>query len=194
MSIMKEDVFEKLMNDMRDHYKSSSGRFIVPYKLEIKDDVLPEDTKVAVNDFQTDINGFNESQQKKITENTDKYLKDSDDDEFDRKMNEIRDKAKAESDEKIDKLVEKMKHQAKLHPESKPLIVHATNSILDFFTGTILDTLTSFVTNLIDQISKLLEKALQAVEDFFYNKATEVYHFFKGLFSALESQKELAAN
>lgn len=91
----------KLMDDIKTHYKSSNLSYEFAVELNIKNQVLPQDIYLCVDNFRLNVDGCDSNQEKKLKDAADIYLKNNDSANFNRRMNEISYELKEEADKKI---------------------------------------------------------------------------------------------
>lgn len=176
--------FVRLMEAMRAHYKLQRGvAFALPNEIRVKgqQEELPEEAKEATLSFQGNITEFDANQQEVLNTNSEKYVEDKNLDEFKKKMDAERKRAKEKAADQIDVYFDKMVEIGKEYPASRNAIVNTANLAVDFFDG-LLQQIQTFVLELVDKIVKWLTAAFQKIQTFFTEAAQSIASFFGGIF------------
>lgn len=190
---MPLDYFVNVMEAMRAHYKFSgsssyhlaggSSSYHLPSHIAFnaQTEELPNDAIDATKDFQGKITQFNSNQKSELEGKSRQYLQDKDYEDFKRKMEESRTKAKKLAEDNIDAYFDKMIEVGKKHPKARNAIAIVTETVINFFQG-LLEKIRTFVLELVDKIVKWLEKVWGEIKNFFENAGKSIATFFNSIF------------
>lgn len=184
--------FSAHMRAMKEHYK---GYPLTRYPLPIRcvEERLMHslaadfnaDYKDAIKNSQQNIQNFVAGQQEIVLQETQKIGKNptgTQIDDFKRRLEEQKEKAKAAANQRIDQIYLKLQSVGIAHPESTELILGSVDKIFSFLDD-LLDKMIDFVSNLVEQIYQWLKDAVNKVQSFFKDTSKSVLSFFGSLFN-----------
>lgn len=189
MSTMLLETFTTHIQAMRFHYKSGLGSYCLDATVisNAEGQVIPDQAKEAIIEFEGATLTFQDNNQKALTQNSELYIETKDGKSFNEKMEEARRKAKRDAEEGIDKVFDAMIKAGEENPSAREVILLTAVEAIDFFQNSILRPLLDLGVKLIQKISEWLSKAFQYIDTFFGETTKQAIDFFANLFS--ESRK-----